>query len=241
MSFITYIVFSAICLFSMHLMLLADVNKYVGVGIGGVVLAVWCIAYIVLRCVLRHFKRRFKPALPFLPVSAIGCGLAMSSLYVYLGEAPKILISFYVWGAYVLLFLVYCFLGNIPLFKRHPYICLTVYGLLVASGGIVGICLSSKVIFSLVLMTFILFIAFLATILLRSADYTEHVHNLVIVSFVGLLIVFVVVLIVISDGDGLDALGGGDPGLDGGYRDPKYNPYDFGTTNEEKKRWLNNQ
>ncbi|MDE5547607.1 MAG: hypothetical protein K2J30_01215, partial [Clostridia bacterium] len=183
-------------------------------------------------------KKRFIPAFLFLPVSAIGCGLAMSSLYVYLGEAPNLLISFCIWSAYVLLFLIYCFLGNTPLFKRHPYMCIIDYAIIVALAGVIGICVSSKVIFSLVLMMFILFIAHLATILLHSADYVEHIHNLVIVSFVGLFIVVIVVLIVISGGDGLDGLDGGGFDPSGGNSDKKKNPYDFGTTNEQKKRWL---
>lgn len=245
MSFFTYIVFSAICLVSMHLMLLADVNKYAGVSIGSAILVTCCIVYLVFRFALRRytvrrFERRFKTALPFLPVNAIGCGLAMSSLYVHLGEAPNVLTSFCVWIAYAVLFAVYCFLGNIPLFKRFPRACLLIYGLLVVVAGIIGICVST-VIFSLVLMMFILFITHLATILVRSVDYIEHIHNLVLVSFIELLIVVIVVLIVISGGDGLDGLDGGGAGSGGGYRDPKYNPYDFGATNEEKKRWLNKQ
>ncbi len=218
-------------------MLLADVNKYVGVGVGGGILVAFCILYVLLRVLSRDFKNQFKAVLLFLPVCAVGCGLAMSSLYVYLGEAPNLLTSFCIWIAYALLFLVYCFLGNTPLFKRHPYMCIIDYAIIIAVAGVVGICISSKVIFSLVLMMFILFIAHLATILLHSENYVEHIHNLVIVSFVGLLVVVIVVLIVISGGDGLDGLDGGGFDPSGGNGDKKKNPYDF-STHEPKKRWL---
>lgn len=232
-------IFSAICFVSMHLMLLADVNKYVGVGIGGGILAAFFVIYMFLYKVLRDLHKPFITALIFLPASAIGCGLAISSLYVYLGVAPEIIYSFCIWSAYVILFLIYCFLGKIPFFKRYPRICLTVYALLVLSAGIVGICLSSTVVFSLALMTFILFISYLATILVRSKDYSEHNNILVLLSFIGLFIVVVVVLIVISQGEGLDGIDGGWITPDGsGYKRSKRNPYDF-TDNADTMNWVN--
>ena len=153
-SFITYILLSAVCLISMHLMLLTDVNKYVGVGIGGGILAISFVLYMKFR---ENQKLRGWILL-FLFASAIGSGLAISSLYVYLGSAPSIIYSFCVWGAYVILFLAYCLFVNIPLFKRFPRICMLIYGLLVLAGGIIGIILSSKITFSLALIIFILFI-----------------------------------------------------------------------------------
>lgn len=221
-SFITYILFSAICLTSMHLMLLVDVNKYVGVGVGAGILIVAFALYIIF-----HKKRNFRSWVPLFPcASAIGCGLAISSLYVYLGTSPTILYSFCIWGAYVILFLSYCLLVNIPFFKRFPRICLTIYGLLILVGGIVGIILSSKIVFSLALMLFILFIFHLATILVHSRNYSEHFNVLALVSFGELFIVVIVVLIILSEGDGLDSIdfqsGGG-----AAYRDSKGNPYDF--------------
>ena len=220
-SFITYTMLSAICLAGMHLMSLVSVNKYVGVSIGGGILVLGFVLYMILR------KNHALGGLILLwpVVSAIGCGLAISSLYVHLGAAPEIIYSFCIWGAYVILFLVYCLLTNLPLFKRRPRTCLAVYGILILAGGVIGICLSSKIIFSLVLMTFILFIAYLATILAHSRNYVEHNKLLALVSFIGLLVVVIVVLIVISEGEGLDALDF--PTTGGGYKDPKKNPYDY--------------
>lgn len=237
-SFITYIIFSAICLVSMHLMLLADVNKYVGVGVGAGILVLFLIIY----AIYSNYSTVHRPilaALLFLPASAIGCGLAISSLYVYLGAAPEILYSFCIWSAYTVLFLVYCLLGKISFFQSYPRICLAAYGLLVLAGGIIGICLSSKVIFSLALMMFILFIAYLATILAQSKNYGEHNNILVLVSFIGLLLVVIVVLIVISKGEGLDGVDGGGVGPNSGdYKHTKRNPYDF-KDSAESMNWVN--
>lgn len=215
--------FSAICLISMHLMLLADVNKYVGVSIGGGIL----ITSFVLYMIFRKTKNLKGSIFLFIFASAIGCGLAISSLYTYIGTAPAIKYSLYIWCAYAILFLSYCLLTNIPLFKRFPRICLVIYGLIVLTGDVVGIIISSKIIFSLTLMMFILFIAYLATILAHSSNYAEHNNTLALVSFVGLFFVVIIVLLVISEGDGLDGIDFDAGGGRGSRRDNKRNPYGF--------------
>ena len=220
-SFITFIFFSAVCFISMHLMLLTDVNKYVGVGIGSGILVIAFVSYLIFR-----ENRKLKGWIfLFLIASAIGSGLAISSLYVYLGKAPAMIHSFCIWITYTILFLIYCLFVNIPLFKHFPRICLAVYGLIVLAGGIAGIIFSSKIIFSLALMMFVLFMSYLATILARSCNYSEHHKSLAWASFIGLFLVVIIVFIVISDGNGLDGID--DFGTGDNYRDPKKNPYEF--------------
>ena len=221
-SFVTYAAISAICLVTMHLMLLADVNKYVGLCIGSGILLVGFILYWIFR---ENSKVKYWIPL-FLFVSAVGCGLALSSLYVHLGDAPKIIHSVCIWSAYVILFLGYCLFTNVALFRSHPRICLTVFGLFVLASGIVGILLSSKVIFSLALMMFILFIAYLATIVIHSRSHDEHIDKLTLTSFIGLFVIVIVVLIVMSEGNGLDGFDIGPTAGDG--RDTyKRNPYEY--------------
>ena len=225
-SFITYILFSVVCFVSMHLMLLASVNKYVGVTVGFLLLALGVLAFFVVRTCLRERDRKEHGLLAFLPITAIGSGLSMSSLYTHLGAAPTILHSLCVGGGYALLFLLYCLLANTPLFKWHPYICIGIFGALLLAGGCVGLGLSSTTVFSLVLMHWILFISFLATVLVRSQDFNEHCNSLVIASFIGLAVVVVVVLLVISaDGGGLDGFDIG--GIGGTDKARKKNPYAF--------------
>ena len=222
MSFIAYLLLSAVCLVGMHLMLLASVNKYVGVGVGGGILIIAFVLYIVFHTKVRIGKRISLLIL----ASAIGDGLAISSLYVYMGTAPKIIESLCIFGAYAALFLAYCLLANLSLFRRFPRVCLTVFGILVLAGSVVGIIFSSKTIFSLAIMMFIPFISYLVTILAGSKDYGDHINNLVLASFMGLLVVVIVVLIVISEGDALDG-GGFADGSGGAHKNGKKNPYDF--------------
>ena len=217
-SFIVYVLISVICLGSMHLMLLFQVNKYVGVGIGGGMLALSLVLFIIF------YKKKIRNvSYCILFVNAIGCGFAISSLYVYLGSVPRVFYTACIWGTYVVLFLAYCLLAHTSLFKRFPRICLAVYGLIIIA-GIVGISLSSTIVFSLALMMFILFIAFLATIIVPSANISEHNNILALVSFVGLFIIIIVVIIVISEGDGLDGL---DFTPSDKVKGRSKNPYDF--------------
>ena len=218
-SFIVYVLLSAICLGSMHLMLLFQVNKYVGVSVGGGMLALSLVLFIIF------YKKKIRNvSYCILFVNAIGCGFAISSLYVYLGSAPRVFYTACIWGTYVVLFLAYCLLAHTSLFKRFPRICLAVYGLIILVAGIVGIILSSTIVFSLALMMFILFIAFLATIIVPSANISEHNNILALVSFVGLFIIIIVVIIVISEGDGLDGL---DFTPSDKVKGRSKNPYDF--------------
>ena len=221
-SFVTFALASAICLISMHLMLLASVNQYVGVGVGGGILLVAFICFLI-------FSRKHKdsPFIPvFLPIASVACGLAISSLYIYLGAPPTVVESLCVWGAYLVLFLFYCLLTYIPFFRWHPYICITIYGLLVLAGGIVGICLSSPFIFSLALLIFILFISCLASLVASSHDIREHNFYLAWFYFMAMFIIVLIVLVVISGGDGADGLDLS-PSGGTGYRRTKKNPYDF--------------
>ena len=77
-------------------------------------------------------------------------------------------------------------------------------------------------------MMYILFISYLATIVVHSRNFSEHIGNLALVSFIGLFIVVIIVLIVISEGDGLDGIDFGTGSGDGyNYKNTKRNPYDF--------------
>lgn len=218
-SALTFTVFTAVCLTVMHLMLLVPMNKWIGVSCGVGVLIINLTVYM-------FFFRKSKRNVAWLSLfSAVGCGLAISSMYVHLGVAPTPLQSLAVWGALVALFFLYCFMTNIPLLKRFPRLSLLFFLLLTYAGGIVGICLSSKTVFSLVLLMLILFTAFLITIAVSAASVEHHSHHLTTASFIILFIVIIVVLIVLSQGDIGDGLTF--DGFGGGTPQKKKNPYDF--------------
>ena len=199
-SFFTFSIFVAICIISMQLMLLAPLDEWVGVSIGSVILIFNFIFYSAF------FRRKRGNVILLSLINAIGSGITMSSLYVYLGSAPTILQSVCIWLGFVFLFFIYCLLTNTSLLKNFPKRCLLIFGLLLLIGAIVGMCISSKIIFSFILMLLILFYAFLTTIVISTRNVHTHCHNILKSSFFILCIVIIVVLIVISQGDGLDGL-----------------------------------
>ena len=208
-------------LISMHLILLADVNKYVGVGIGGGIL--------LLNGIFAFIFKKKIIQLYVLVVNAVGCGLAISSLYVHCGYTPQIWQSAAIWAAFSVLFVIYCLIVNVETIKYHPVISLIVYILLLLVPLIICAALLNNFPFSLALLAFVPFASFLITTALRAKNVKEHLFNIACSSFVALVIVIIVVLIVISEGeiaDGLDFPIGGD----GGSLKKKHNPYDFITT-----------
>lgn len=218
-SFLICTVFSAIMLISMHLMLLVDVNKYVGLGVGAGIMVVAVIVSFAVK------SGKIKPFV--LLLNAIACGLAISSLYVHLGYVPQIWQSAAIWAAFSSLFVMYCLITNIEAIKFHPVISLIVYLLLIIVPLIICAALSDSFPFSLALLAFVPFGAFLITTALRAKDVKEHIYNITCTSFVALIIIIIVVLIVISEGeiaDGLDFPIGGDGGS---LKRKKVNPYDF--------------
>lgn len=218
-SFLIYVAFSAMMLISMHIMLLADVNKYFGVGVG---------AGIMLVAVVISFAVKSGKTKPFvLALNSIACGLAISSLYVHLGYVPQIWQSAAIWATFTALFAIYCLTVNIEVIKYHPVISLIVYLLLIIVPLIICAALIDKFPFSLALLAFVPFGSFLITTAIRARDVKAHMRNITCTSFAALVIVIIVVLIVISEGeiaDGLDfPIGGGSSSL----KRKQANPYDF--------------
>lgn len=220
-SFLICVAFSAIMLVSMHLMLLADVNKYVGVGVGGGIL--------LLNGILAFIFRKKFINIYILFANAVGCGLAISSLYIYLGYVPQIWQSAAILAVFSAVFVIYCLIVNVEAIKYHPVISLITYLLLLLVPLIICAAVINNFPFSLALLAFVPFASFLITTAMRAKDVKAHLFNITCTSFVALVIVIIVVLIVISEGeiaDGLDfPIGGG-----GGTLKKKHNPYDFIST-----------
>lgn len=206
-------------LITMHLMLLADVDKYVGVGVGGGIM----VANVILSFAVKSVK--IKPFV--LALNAIACGFAISSLYVHLGYVPQIWQSAAIWATFTALFVMYCLIVNIEAIKYHPVISLIVYLLLVLVPVIICAALIDKFPFSLALLAFVPFAAFLITTAMRAKDVKAHLFNITCTSFAALVIVIIIVLVVISEGeiaDGLDFPIGGDGST---LKKKRVNPYDF--------------
>ncbi|MDE6557801.1 MAG: hypothetical protein K2K39_01720, partial [Clostridia bacterium] len=90
-----------ICFITMHVMSLFTLSKWVGVGTGGGIFVIMLIFAVIFR------KNKLLPFF-ILPINAIGDGLALSSLYVYLGAYPAVWKTSIVLVGLCILLILYC-------------------------------------------------------------------------------------------------------------------------------------
>lgn len=222
-SSLTYGIFALTLLFAfaaMHFMSLFTVSKWVGVSVGG--------GFLVVALILLLIYRKKKSAyFAVFPVNGFASGIALSSLYVYLGGYPLLWQTVAVFGALNLLFLLYCVCTYIPFVRNHCVMSAVVFSALLIGGGIAGIVCSSQTVFSLVLLALIPTIAFLAVLPAAAKNPFEQIKNITYASFSALIVVIVVVLIVISEGDGFDGLDAFSGGESAKALKQKYNPFDY--------------
>ena len=211
-----------ICFAVMHLMSLFTLSKWVGVSVAIGVFAVMLIVAIVCR------KNKYVPFI-IIPLNAIGDGLALSSLYVYLGSYPAIWETAIVFGGLCFMLFSYCLLTNIPFFRNHFIISMLIYFFIILAALITCAVLIHSKIFPLALMGMIPFTAFFISLATKAENSLTHVGHLSTCSFAALIVIIIVVLLIISQGDGLDGASG-DIGGFGKGRKPKCNPYDFYTS-----------
>lgn len=209
---------------AMHVMQLFYLDHWVGVSIGISLLVFMLIMFIILR------KSITMPlTLTAIPLNAIASGIALSSMYEYLGDYPAIWQSCAVFAALVILFMLYGLLTNLSFFQNHYVICEIALVILAATSVVLGMIFSDLITFSLAAISLIPFIAMLVTMTMRSSDVVEHIKNIACCSFAVLAIVIIAVLTVITQGDGLDGFGDGIELFGGGNKKKKefLNVYDY--------------
>ena len=216
-----------ICFITMHVMSLVTVSKWVGVGTGIGIFAVMLVFAIVFR------KNKLLPFI-IIPINAIGDGLALSSLYVYLGSYPQIWETAALFGALLFAMLLYCALTNVQFFRDHFVISMIVYCILlivilIIVGTVGDTGKQHPQLIFLAALSLIPFIAFFISLATKAENSLKHVKNMSYCSFAALILIIIAVIIVISQGDGLDGLGDGiGGGVDGAVGTTrKRNPYDF--------------
>lgn len=216
-----------ICFVTMHVMELFTLSKWVGVGVASGIFVIMLITAVF---------GRHSNVLPFfiIPINAIGDGLALSSLYVFLGAYPEVWETAVIFGALMLAMLLYCLLTDIRFLRNHYIISMLVYIVLLLSALIIAATVNSTAkyhpqIFFLAFLSMIPFISFFITMAKSAENAVRQVKNMAIGSFAALILIVIVVLIVISQGEGLDGLGDGlsGAGVDGIGGSRKRNPYDF--------------
>lgn len=208
---------------AMHVMQLFNFTYVIGVSVGAGILIFMLIMLIVLRKNLT-----LSLTLPTILINALACGIALSSMYEYLGAYPALWQSCAVFAALIALFGLYCLLTGLTFFQSHYVICEIALVVLAAASIILGMIFSDLTAFSLAATGFIPFIASLIAMTMRSHNFTEHVKNIACCSFAVLALVIFVVLAVITQGDGLDGLSAvGSTGASGKKEKELLNVYDY--------------
>lgn len=212
---------------TIHIMSLFDISEWVGVSVG---LSLFVVMAILLLAASskKKIKKRVK-ALRYvvLTVNAIADGLAISSLFTYLGYFPEIWQTAAVAVGLIALFALYLAVTYIPFARNHYKISMLIYALI-----ILGLCIAwcvtasqaTKAASFLTILQLIIFIAFFITLATGAYNAEEHIKNITYASFAG-IVVAIIVLAIISDGGDLPIDGIG--GVDSASAKKKRNPYSY--------------
>lgn len=218
---------------TVHIMHLLTTNKWVGVFVA---LSLFVVMGVLLAVVTVRAKNHIKPRKHVhtvrciaIAVNAIADGMALSSLFVYLGRFPALWQSAEAAAVLIGLFALYLALTYIPFARKHYIICMAIYLLVIVGLGITLCVMASKAVRPVSLMMIlymIIFIAFFITLADSAHDAKEHIERVAYSSFAG-VIVALIVLAIISDGGG-DFLSGADAGgLGPSGANKKRNPYAY--------------
>lgn len=204
------------------MLLIPHVNPYVGVGVGAGI----CIALTVLTAVgsAREWRHAF---VPIAAGNGIGSGIALSSLFVFLGHAPAVTDYFIAFALLLAAFLLYCLLTYLPFVRRYPVPCMIVYAVLACAGYIVLVCLAYSCAFLITAIFLLPFIGFFVSIARRAEFPARQLEHVAGASCFSVAVVVILVLLIISQGEASDGMSDILPTdiYGGGKR--KYNPYDF--------------
>ncbi len=173
-------------------------NKWVGVGVGG---------GIMLLCLIIALTVKKKAYLPVILFNSLAVGIAISSLYTYLGNFPPSLHTALAAAGNALLFGLYCILSRTKLLKRHPIICGIVFLCLVLGLEITGAVLISPKVFGFALFLFLNLASHVIALSSVAENPDDLIKKLAVGSFAVLALTIFIVIVIISEGDGLDGLG----------------------------------
>lgn len=217
-SFWSFVLFSGITLLSMYLFLLIPItSKWVGFGTG--------LGIMVLSLVFFLIGRRSVRLCPLLfAVNAVAAGITASSLYVYYGYMPAIWEAAAVWAAFIALFALYGILTELKLLQRHYIWCMIIYLCLALAAYILWCCFSARGEYLLALLVFFLFAVFFVTLAVDAEDLRKQLINVTWGSYAALVLVIIVVLLILSEGDAVDGFFDLPPG-----GRTKKNPYIYRT------------
>ena len=217
-SFVTFALSLLIMFAGVLFMSLFTVSKWVGVSVGGTALCLLLTLYFALR------KKHRSIQYWVIPLAALATGVTVSSVFV-LNRTPVttslVVYAAYppVWqvavlfGALIALFYLYCLCTNLSFCRVHFRISLWVYAIALFATAILLLVFLKSPIYLLAVFGLIPTVAFLISLSVDAFDEKEHIKNLVYCSFGMLIVAIIVVLIILSEGDGIDGLDGGTTGF----------------------------
>lgn len=194
-----FAVFTVLCLCSVQFMSLFDVDQWLGVEIGGGIFALTLIAMIA-------WHKYFAACAAILAVNAVACGLTVSSIFVALGGYPFIWQTCIFGSCAVALFAAFALIGLTDFFHRHHILYSFLLLVVLVTLLTLGYFYIDKLIFTLALLYLIPFCG-MAFVL---ATYPDNAAGLLkyaaCASFCALILLIIVAIIILSEGDVLDSL-----------------------------------
>ncbi len=185
--------FSGLSIFSLF-----ELNKWIGVSIGTGVFVV---------CAIIAITVRKKAYIAVILLNSVTMGIAISSLYAHFNFFPPVWQTALVAVGTDALFCIFCLLSKTPLFKNHCVICCTVFLLTILTAEIVCAVLVSPYVFGFALFIFLTLAAHNIVLTAKIKTFDDLIKNLAICSFTVLILAIIVVIIVLSQGDGADGVG----------------------------------
>ncbi len=217
-SFVTFALSLLLTFAAVLFMSLFTVSKWVGVSVGGTALCLLLTLYFALR------KKHRSIQYWVIPLAALATGVTVSSVFVL--NRPPVTTSLVVYAAYppvwqvavlfgalIALFYLYCLCTNLSFCRVHFRISLWVYAIALFATAILLLVFLKSPIYLLAVFGLIPTVAFLISLSVDAFDEKEHIKNLVYCSFGMLIVAIIVVLIILSEGDGIDGLDGGTTGF----------------------------
>ncbi len=197
---------------------LFNVSQWVGVGVGGGIFVVSAVIALAVR------KSSY---MPVSLVNSLALGITISSLYVYLGYFPPVWQTALVTVGTAGLFGAFCLLTKTAFFETHPIIGGIGFLLVVAVFEILGAIFISPYVFGYALFLFMTLAGYVLVLSCKANDVYGLIKNIAIASFTVLILAVIIVLVILTEGDGADIADLFVPDTVTPGKKRKHSPYNF--------------
>lgn len=186
----TILTFIGLTIFS-----LVEVSQWVGVGVGGGIFVITGVIALTVR------KSSY---IVVTMVNSLALGITISSLYTYLGYFPPVWQTGLVTLGTAGLFGVFCLLTKTVFFETHPVLGGICFLSVIAILEILGAVFISPYVFGYALFLFMTLTGYVLALSCRTNDVYELFKNMAVASFTVLILAVLIVLAVLTEGDGAD-------------------------------------